>query len=226
MSDALHFPFDTDGSGPLFPMDGRSVQKAYRMAGHLKAIGDAKTRMVSFRASTPRLDRHGTIVRTEGILTDNFKQNPIFAWNHNAYDMAQPDDVLGKVVGWQQDENRFDIDVRFANHPKAQAAFEQVQDDMLRMVSIGFIAGDAGYEAIDGQDEPVWVYRTSELLEVSLVVLPSNADAAVITNSFGPRTAQTVTPPGEQSADIGAMFSRAKSEIDAIRAMREWRLKR
>jgi len=218
---AKDFEMDAEAHWPLFAFDAKSnIEGAYRMAGHIKAGGDEETRVRSFRASTPTIDRHGTIVRTEGIKTDRFADNPIFSWNHNAYDMAQPEDVLGQVIGWQQDEARFDVDVRFDEDAKAEMAFQKVKSRSLRMVSIGFRALDAGYEAIDGQDEPIWVYRSSELLEIALVVLPSNPDAKEILHSFGPSHAAPV-PPVSTAADFGTMAQRATLELGAIRILRE-----
>ncbi len=181
---------------------------------------DEESRVVRFRASTPALDRHGTIVRTEGIDTTNFKNNPIFLWAHDGYDWPELENVIGTVENWEQDEKRFDIDAAFAPpsvNPKGEMALRMVRGKFLRAVSIGFYAKDAGYEIVE--DHEVYVYRKSELLEVSLVPIPANPEALVIANAFG--FSLKKTPPSK--VDFGEAIRRYTGMRKVAREIRAWR---
>src|SRR6185312_6422924 len=101
---------------------------------------------ISFRASSPSVDRHGTIVRPEGIRTEKFAANPLFVWSHDSYGsmFGSPslDSIIGRVVSWRASRDSFDIVAEFAPasvNPKAEQAFQLVKGGDLQAVSIGFI---------------------------------------------------------------------------------------
>lgn len=150
--------------------------------------GSAERRVV-FRASTPAVDRHGTIVKPEGIQTETFSKNPIFVWAHDAYgglSSPNPESIIGKVVGWKRSPDAFDIEVEFAPaeaNPKAEQAFRLVKSGFLNAVSIGFLPlkeHDEPYVDEGGVQRTRTVYDSVELLEVSLVPIPSNPEAVAL----------------------------------------------
>jgi len=190
-------------------------EERYAVMGHvLRQSGDddPENRVMRFRASTPDLDRHHTIVRTEGIDTGPFSTNRIFGWDHDVYNRAPIEHVIGKVLDWEQDSSKFDIAVEFMPEDKnkiAGQALWMVQNGFLSMVSIGFISKAAGYEDVEGYADQVWVYNKSELLEVSLVAIPSNRMAHVI---HAYNAAQKVAP--RAPVDMSA--------ADFARGLRSW----
>jgi HK97 family phage prohead protease len=140
-----------------------------------------------FRASTNDLDRHGTIVEPRGIDTENFEQNPVFMWGHDAYgDVAPPDleNVLGRVVDFRTTNDAFDIGVEWAQHDRAIMARDLVRAGFLSAVSVGFIPDpeEMTTRSVDGADIPV--YQRTELVEVSLVPVPSNPNAVALMRSL------------------------------------------
>ena len=200
--------------------DGKRVM----MPGHILAVGAEGERTAKFRASTPALDRHKTIVRTEGIDTTNYAQNPIFGWGHDVYSYSPIENIIGKVTGWQQDANRFDIDVEFTppgTNPMGEMAYRMVKGGFVNMVSIGFIEKKAGYQEVEGFADQIYVYDETELLEVSLVPIPSNPEAKVITNALASKYLDDAAPA--DAADIAATIGARVRELDAIRAIRDWR---
>jgi len=141
------------------------------------------SRVVSFRASTGALDRHGTIIRPEGIHTEKFDRNSIFVWAHDGYGSMfggpSMDSILGRVVGHRKTKDAFDIDVEFATadvNPKAEQAFRLVNAGFLSAVSIGFIPINHHEEEVEGRGM-TQILDEVELLEVSLVPIPSNPEA-------------------------------------------------
>ncbi len=164
----------------------------------LRAPAD-NSRVVTFRASTPRIDRHGTRVDPSGLKTDAYDKNPIFVWGHDAYGSmfgGTPDmeHVLGRVIAHRKSSQAFDIDVEFATeeeNPKADRAFKLVKKGFLNAVSIGFIPLKWHDEGEEAGKMPLRVYDEAEITEISLVSLPSNQDCIALSRHFFGGTAET-----------------------------------
>lgn len=191
------------------------------LVGHVKAYGEETDRFVSFRASTPTLDRHESIVMPLGIDVTNFKKNPIFLWAHDGYDSftggPSIDSVIGRVTETSATKDFFDIGVEFAGpavNPYGEKALRMVRGKFLNTVSIGFYPKKAGWEVLDERD--IYVYREIELLEVSLVPIPANPDALVISNAFN--TYLGISPPPDKGADVGEQI-RVYNTIKQIEEM-------
>ena len=141
-----------------------------------------------FRASTNDIDRHGTIVEPRGIDTENYSANPVFMWGHDAYGSGggPPDleNVLGRVIDYRKDDSAFDIEVEWASHDRASMARDLVRAGFLSAVSVGFIPDPDSMttRAIEGTEVPV--YNRTELVEVSLVPVPSNPNAIALARSI------------------------------------------
>lgn len=180
-------------------------------------------RVVRFRASTAAVDRHGTIVRPEGIRTEKFARNPVFLWAHDGYGGpggAPPiDSVIGRVVGWEQSPQAFDVDVEFAPpeaNPKAEMAYRLVKAGFLNAVSIGFIPL-RWHEEVRGEGEArevITIYDEVELLEVSLVPVPSNPEAVALARDIARALIRGVVPGdvSEKTAPEDEPWSRPNLE--------------
>lgn len=160
-------------------------------------------RVIRFRASTPAVDRHGTIIKPEGIRTETFAKNPVFLWAHDGYGgliKPDPESVIGRVVGWEKSQEAFDVDVEFAPaeaNPRAEQAFRLVKSGFLNAVSIGFIPIRWHEEEImtpNGDREMRTVYDEVELLEVSLVPVPSNPEAVALARDIAQALSRGVVP--------------------------------
>lgn len=149
---------------------------------------DQEARRASFVASTRSLDRHGTIVVPEGIRTEKFDKNPVFLWSHDGYggfSTPDPNNVIGRVVAHRVENDAFIVDVEWVPegvNPRADMLYRMVRDGFLNAVSIGFNPLRWHEEQIDGR--AVTVFDESELLDVSLVPIPSNPDALAITRAI------------------------------------------
>lgn len=148
-------------------------------------------RVKRFRASTPAKDRHRTRVLPDGIDTKNFRRNPVFLWGHDGYggfETPKMEHVLGRVIKLDQSSTALDIDVEFLAadvNPLAEMALGMINAKALNAVSIGFIPREIKREKdADGSDRNVPVITKSELLEVSLVSIPSNPEALLIARSM------------------------------------------
>lgn len=139
-------------------------------------------RVVAFRASTPALDRHGSRILPQGIRTEAFDRNPVFLWGHDGYGRPDPHAVIGRVIRHRKSPEAFDIEVEFAPeeaNPRAEQALRLVRAGFLNAVSIGFVPLRS-HEERSAEGKRVLVYDEVELLEVSLVPIPSNPEALAL----------------------------------------------
>lgn len=140
----------------------------------IKSI-DEDNKSIRFRISDNSLDRYGEVVDQDSWDLKNFLKNPIGLWNHKSYDV-QPEDVLGQWSDIVTEKDgtyatlTFDTDI----NPKALTVFQQYVKRTLRCVSVGFIPHSLEW------DEDTPILKDNELLEVSCVPIPANANAVAL----------------------------------------------
>ena len=139
---------------------------------------DEKTRSVEFVASDGSIDSYGTIIPVKNWVLDRFNGNGIIGYQHNLYCSSDPDNVIGKGTAWVEDDK---LMVRIEFEPKeinerAEKIYQKVLFGSINGVSVGFSELDAGEtKEIDGQ--VVYVFGHCELLEISVVNIPANANS-------------------------------------------------
>ena len=148
-----------------------------------KTIASASDHTLECCISSDSCDRDGDVILQQGIKFDLFlKTNPVLLWSH-AYQQAP----LGRVnkVWLSLDGHRLLSEIEFADHEFATAIEKMYRSRMLNAFSVGIkvlSAGPAGRD-IYGNMRPdltgkatrtIW---SAELLEVSCVTLPSQAEA-------------------------------------------------
>ncbi|MGR6521622.1 HK97 family phage prohead protease [Rhodococcus erythropolis] len=139
----------------------------------IKSIDD-ENKSIRFRISDDSIDRYGEKVDQSWNLK-NFLKNPVGLWNHKSYNV-EPEDVLGQWSDIKTEDDgtygtlTFDVDI----NPKALTVFNQYVKRTLRCVSVGFIPHSMEWE----DDTPV--LKDNELLEVSCVPIPANANAVAL----------------------------------------------
>lgn len=164
--------------------------KAQRTLGQLREISDnvKETRTVQFVISTATRDRHGTVLDLDGWILDNYHSNPIVGYQHDVYGdnwfvSPNPDSVIGKGRVFRE-ANALVAEVIFEPaeiNPLAEKVFQKVLFGTLRSSSVGFLPVEKGRwgkesEARDGEN-PTYYFGKRELLEFSIVNIPSNPDA-------------------------------------------------
>lgn len=170
---------------------------------------DEKNRKVTFVSSTTTKDRHRTVLNQEGWKLENFNNNGIIGYQHNVYgndlcgEKATPDDIIGKGFSEVRDGN-LETDITFKPEGRSELAdkvFEDVRDGFLKTCSVGFIPIGGGRLVNDTSDKEqeldappysvpqghTFHYEGQELLELSVVNIPSNPDA--LKKSFRDSTA-------------------------------------
>ena len=152
--------------------------------------------VLRFRASTDAIDRHKSIVIQKGINFKNF--SGAFLWGHDSFKGMfgggpEIKNNLGKVVAKKRTKfmrgskpaEATDIEVKFSEaNPFAVMAEGMVREGVLGNTSIAFIP-DANHmrtEVIKKQE--VRIFDKVELLEISLVPVPSNPEAQALVRSM------------------------------------------
>jgi len=118
--------------------------------------------------STSQLDRDGDQLEPRGIITDNYKKNPIVLWAHDYHQLP-----IGRCIGISTDESRVYADFVFLDGDdfadRVKNAWEQ---GCLNATSVGFTP--LAWEPLPGGGRK---YTKWDLLEFSIVPIPSNAGA-------------------------------------------------
>ena len=147
---------------------------------------DVENRTVEFVASDDSVDSYNTVLPVDKWDLSRYAKNGAVGYMHDVYGdswsiKADPDDIIGKGVAWVEDKKLL---IRITFEPddlneKADKIFRKIQFGSLNAVSVGFMPTEAGHwgDKTRGEDPDVYYYGGQELLEVSVVNIPSNANA-------------------------------------------------
>lgn len=151
------------------------------------------SRTVTFKISSDRKDRHGTVMNMDNWQLDNFNRNGIVGYQHDVYgdNMCvpnNPDNVLGPGRAWLSNEGDKKVlmgSVTFETadvNPLADKIFKKVLGGSLRATSVGFLPIGKGRDVTTKDDKGNVLDKThffdgQELLEFSIVNIPSNPEA-------------------------------------------------
>jgi HK97 family phage major capsid protein/HK97 family phage prohead protease len=157
------------------------METMIRQFGQLRK-SDNDDRTIEFIFSTSAKDRHRTVLNKDGWELDNFNNNGIAGYMHDVYGdgilaKPDPDDVIGKARAWVDGDNLIgEITFEPADlNEKADKIYRKIQFGSLNAVSVGFI--EKGQGEMKGGDDPTYHFAGQELLEISVVNIPSNPEA-------------------------------------------------
>jgi HK97 family phage prohead protease len=142
------------------------MNKTYIKA-YIEKSADKKT--YTFLASTSSVDRQGDSIDQSGWELENFKKNPVGLWAHK-YDELP----IAKIENIKVTEKGLEAEFIFAEHQKAQDIKNLVDTGVLNAVSVGFI----------GKERNGNVITRAELLEISIVPVPANQDAILLSKEI------------------------------------------
>lgn len=147
---------------------------------------DEETRTVEFVASDNSVDSYGTVLPVDKWDLKRYQGNGIVGYMHDVYGdswtkSADPDDIIGKGEAFVEDDK---LVVRITFEPadlneRADKIYRKIQFGSLHAVSVGFRATAKGHKGDEerGENPNVYYYNGQELLEVSVVNIPANANA-------------------------------------------------
>ena len=168
-------------------------------------------------ASDNSEDRMGEVIEQEGWELDNFKSNPVLLWSHN-----HREPPIGKVVDIKI------VDNKLLFRPQFAVKENDFAEKIWKLYKGGFLSAfSVGFKSKERQGD---TFKRAELLEISAVPVPSNANALVVARELGieshftkemneeksvvPFTAYPTAPEGR---DWGAAQARRRVRIWASR---------
>lgn len=153
-----------------------------RQIDHLELRAtDEEHRMVEFVASTGAVDTYGTVLPPDMWDLARYARNGVVGYQHDIYYSDDPDNVIGRGEAYTAGGELL-IRIFFEPaelNPKADKVYRKVLFGSINAVSVGFRATAPGHwgRKADGEDPEVYYYNGQELMEVSVVNVPSNPDA-------------------------------------------------
>lgn len=146
---------------------------------------DKAKKVFRFKASTPDVDRTDDIIELAGWDTKNWEKNPVILWGHKSGELPIG---RGVQVIKNYEKQALEIDVEFASdeNPFAATVEKLTDKGYIKAVSVGFKPIKAE-ERDDVEDSDSWWppmrFIEQELLELSIVSVPANPHALLVTNS-------------------------------------------
>ena len=141
-----------------------------------------KTRTIEFIASNNSRDSHGTVLPVDKWDLSRYAKNGLVTYQHSYYS-SNPDMVIGRGVA-RIENNELIVAITFETedlNPIAEKIFRKILAGTINAVSVMFAPTQKGYwgtgEEAENGSKPTYYYNGQELLDVSVVTLPSNADA-------------------------------------------------
>lgn len=157
------------------------------MSSSPRLVDDAR-RIVRFRGTNGTIDRDGESIDPKRWDFDNYMKNPVVQFGHDYSERP-----VGRTVKIENDGKNVDFYIQFpASEEEAGEEWFKFTDSVYRMVKSGFLnATSVGFRPTvppkvmpkgDGISSPRRVFVGQELLEISIVPVPSNPDA--LANAF------------------------------------------
>jgi HK97 family phage prohead protease len=190
---ALHAKHTQAGLSRTAPLAG--VRK-----GMVDVVQRIDNRTLRFTISSAAVDRDLDSVAVAGWQLDNFARNPVVLWAHRA-----DEPPIGKAIDFGRDDNRLFSAVQFlpsegygAASDVAEMIYKMVADGYLSATSVGFrpIKWDFSTDKDRGGDDffPGIDFQEQELVELSIVPVPSNPDALIEPGDDSRNTAPVIIP--------------------------------
>lgn len=143
-----------------------------------RAADDGR-RVLEIVGTTPALDRDGESITAEGWQLDNYLKNPVVMFGHNYVDRP-----VARTVALAKSPEGLVFRIQFPTEEQAGDWFG-FSDSVYRMMKSGFInASSVGFMPLewadgdgDGKSAPRRTFTKQDLLELSIVPVPSNPEA-------------------------------------------------
>ncbi len=164
------------------------VRKQY-VPEEIKQKGDSNSRIFDFVISTGVVDRDMDTVSTKGWDLKQYKKNPIVLFSHDSH---RP--PIGRGINIKLKDDKLRASVEFMDNDIdttgfSDTIFRMVRGGFLRATSVGFIPKE--FEFSDDEDRGADSFfggidfLKQELLEFSIVPVPSNPEALIEARSKG-----------------------------------------
>jgi hypothetical protein len=165
----------------------KNKRYGFGMRGML-ADNAEESRTIPFVLSTFKKDRHGTVLNQDNWMLDNYRSNPVVAYQHmlsgGLCTDPNPDNIIGKSLSIDVENRQLVALAQFEEkemNPLAEKIFRKLLFGSLSRTSVGFLEiGESRFgegDEAQGRDNETLYFGGQELLEWSVVNLPSNPEA-------------------------------------------------
>ncbi len=136
-----------------------------------------------------------------------------------------PDYIIGTGRAFIEDAKLF-CEVTFQDGAKnnlAQKIWDKIVDQILRAMSVGFIPHDGHWgDPDDGEDSGTFYFTDVELVECSVVNIPSNfnalkRDLTGWINEYHPRQEKNISPTSTSNQLFMNQLAVAKAQVDFVK---------
>lgn len=134
---------------------------------------DKATRTVTFVASSAAIDSYGESINQSGWDLTRFLAHPVIPFGHDYYSLP-----VGKATRVEVVAGKLECDIQLAPadaNPIAENIWQCLVNGVPLGVSVGFMPTEWHYEQTETGS--MRVYDKQELLEISIVTIPSNPEA-------------------------------------------------
>jgi HK97 family phage prohead protease len=179
-----------------------------------KALGD-DTRKLRFCFSDGSVDRMKDTISPQGWDTHAFMQNPVALFAH---DSSSP--PVGRASNVMVENDRLMGDIEFASadvYPFADTIYRLLTNKFLRAVSVGFLPTDYEWSKDDDREWGI-DFKQQELLEISVVPVPANANALGEARAKGIDT-RPLALWAERILDSGDSIIVPRKELNRLRTL-------
>lgn len=172
----------------------------------------AENKLVRFIGTTESVDRHGSVIKSDGLDFTNYRKNPTVLLNH----YNEVGSIAGRaaeIEGVSTPVKGFRIGVEFASKESEEAAQAErlARAGFLRGMSIGFQPIEERYGSqisaaereLLGLPAHGYIVERAEVIEFSLVAIGSNPDAlqrALSTRAITEEDAELIRTDDEPAA--------------------------
>lgn len=150
----------------------------------VKAEGDPANRTRRFTITDAGVDRDGDTVAIDGWKLANYKNNPVVLWAHDSHQLP----VAKSLSIVLRDESLSSV-AQFAmadENPFAEFVLRMIDGGYLKATSVGFIPEKWQFnEKRSSAYGPAVDFQTQELIEYSIVPVPSNPRALIDAKAKG-----------------------------------------
>lgn len=164
-------------------MSGKLYCKAMLEASTKDASGDS---IYTFRVTSEVIDRQGEIVTADGWNMENYLLNPVVLDSHQYNGIEH---IVGRCLSLNRTDRGWEADIKFNQTERGRLAEMLVAGGDLRAVSVGFRSIKVDFPdfpsprqargIVDMSTPPERAVKhvEKELLEISVVPIPANAEA-------------------------------------------------
>ena len=155
--------------------------------------------------TTSHLDRYGSIIKTEGIDTTGYLKNPIILVDHAIESVEK---AVGFMESFRVYKNRIVGKIKFLSEgvsSRADMVWGMIVEGVLRSVSVSILLKEV--QPVD-PSEPFgdYIIESSELIEVSVVTAPGNANTGIRSLQTGDKVIES-----SKTSEV-EMISEAKAD--------------